>query len=110
MADAKKKLTRSKDDRWLAGVCGGLAEYFNVDGTLIRVLFILFSFAVGGGILIYIILWIIMPEAAEDVEEGDLLEELKSEEGEVKADEPEPVVEEEEPAEEEESAKGEDEA
>ena len=66
MSDGTKKLHRSKDDRWLAGVCGGIAEYFNVDSTLIRVLFILFGFAVGGGILIYIILWIIMPEAADD--------------------------------------------
>ena len=67
MADGTKKLHRSKDDRWLAGVCGGIAEYFNIDGTLVRVLFILFGFAVGGGILIYIILWIIMPEAPDDV-------------------------------------------
>lgn len=65
MADGKKKLTRSRSDRWLAGVCGGIAEYFDVDSTLIRVLFILFGFAVGGGILIYIILWIIIPEAPE---------------------------------------------
>ena len=79
MAEEKKKLTRSKDDRWLAGVCGGLGEYFGVDGTLVRVLFILFSFVVGGSILIYIILWIVMPEEAEGDVEGDLVEELKAE-------------------------------
>ena len=67
MSDGTKKLHRSKDDRWLAGVCGGIAEYFNIDGTLVRVLFILFGFAVGGGILIYVILWIIMPEAPDDL-------------------------------------------
>jgi phage shock protein PspC (stress-responsive transcriptional regulator) len=83
MSDGTKKLHRSKDDRWLAGVCGGIAEYFDVDGTLIRVLFILFGFAVGGGLLIYIILWIIMPEAADDVLNDGSVEELKSEEADV---------------------------
>lgn len=63
MSESKevKRLQRSNEDRWLLGVCGGLAEYFNVDATLVRVLFILFSFAVGGGIFLYLILWIIMP-------------------------------------------------
>jgi len=88
MSDGTKKLHRSKDDRWLAGVCGGIAEYFNVDSTLIRVLFILFGFAVGGGLLIYIILWIIMPEAADDVLDAGSIEELKSEEGDAAASEP----------------------
>jgi len=71
MSDDKKKLYRSADDRWLAGVCGGIAEYFDVDSTLIRVLFILFGFAVGGGLLIYIILWIIMPNAPAEGEMAD---------------------------------------
>ena len=89
MSDGTKKLHRSKDDRWLAGVCGGIAEYFNVDSTLIRVLFILFGFAVGGGLLIYIILWIIMPEAADDVLDAGSIEELKSEDGEAASSGPE---------------------
>ena len=55
MSENVKKLHRSKDDRWLAGVCGGIAEYFNIDSTLVRVLFILFGFAVGGGVLIYML-------------------------------------------------------
>ena len=88
MSDGTKKLQRSKYDRWLAGVCGGIAEYFNVDGTLIRVLFILFGFAVGGGFLIYIILWIIMPEAADDVLDAGSIEDLKSEEGDAAGSEP----------------------
>ena len=62
MADEVKKLYRSKDDRWLGGVCGGIAKYFNVDSTVIRVLFILLALAIGGGILVYIILWIVIPE------------------------------------------------
>ena len=94
MSDGTKKLHRSKNDRWLAGVCGGLAEYFDVDGTLVRVLFILFGFAVGGGILIYIILWIIMPEAPDDVLDGGGVEDLKAEEAEDAASDAEPPEEE----------------
>lgn len=76
MANEVKKLYRSKDDRWLGGVCGGIAKYFNVDSTIIRVLFILLALIIGGGILVYIILWIIIPEqpdglAAESVEEAE---------------------------------------
>jgi phage shock protein PspC (stress-responsive transcriptional regulator) len=66
MAEGTKKLYRSNDNRWLAGVCGGIAEYFDLDPTLIRVLFILFGFVVGGGLVIYLILWLIMPQAPED--------------------------------------------
>ena len=60
-----KKLTRSTDDRVLAGVAGGLAEYFSIDPALVRILFVLVAIFGGGitGILIYIVLWIIMPEA-----------------------------------------------
>lgn len=76
MADEVKKLYRSKDDRWLGGVCGGIAKYFNVDSTVIRVLFILLALAIGGGILVYIILWIVIPEepdglAAESATEAE---------------------------------------
>ena len=57
-----KKLYRSTTDKMLAGIAGGLAEYFDIDSTLIRVLFILTVFLGGGGIFAYIILWIIVPE------------------------------------------------
>jgi len=57
-----KKLHRSRIDRMLGGVCGGLAEYFDIDPTLVRVLFAI-SVAFGGsGIIAYIILWIVVPE------------------------------------------------
>ncbi|MCA9872057.1 MAG: PspC domain-containing protein [Ardenticatenaceae bacterium] len=62
MSNGEKKLVRARDDRWFAGVCGGLGQYFGIDSTVIRVLFVLFSVFVGGGIIAYIILWIIMPE------------------------------------------------
>jgi len=60
-----KNLTRSANDRILAGVAGGLAEYFAIDPTLVRILFIIVALLGGGflGIAIYIILWIIIPRA-----------------------------------------------
>ncbi len=56
------KLYRSKKNRIIAGVCGGIGEYFNVDPTLIRLLWLLISILGGSGILAYIIAWIIIPE------------------------------------------------
>jgi phage shock protein C len=58
-----KQLMRS-EDRMVAGVAGGLAEYFDIDPTIIRILFVLLALFGGGflGILIYIVLWIIMPD------------------------------------------------
>lgn len=56
-----KKLYRSKKDRWIAGVCGGLAEYFDVDSTVIRLAWIVFILLGGSGILAYIIAAIIIP-------------------------------------------------
>jgi phage shock protein C len=59
--DATRKLYRSKTDRVLAGVCGGLAQYFNVDATLIRVLFVLLAVLGGSGLVLYVAMWIIVP-------------------------------------------------
>lgn len=60
----KKRLTRSRDDRMIAGVCGGLAEYFEVDPTLVRIIYVVGSLlsAAFPGTLAYIILWIVMPD------------------------------------------------
>lgn len=62
--DATKKLYRSRTNKMIAGVCGGIAEYLNIDPTLIRAAYALLSlFTVGfPGILAYILLWIIIPE------------------------------------------------
>ena len=60
--DASRKLYRSKTNRQLAGVCGGLAEYFNLDATLIRVLFVLLAVLGGSGLLLYVAMWIIVPK------------------------------------------------
>jgi phage shock protein PspC (stress-responsive transcriptional regulator) len=57
-----RKLYRSRTDRKLGGVCGGLAQYFNTDATLIRVLFVAFALLGGPGLVIYLVLWIIVPE------------------------------------------------
>ncbi|KUK86086.1 MAG: Phage shock protein C, PspC [candidate division TA06 bacterium 34_109] len=57
-----KKLYRSRKDRKIAGVCGGIAEYFNIDSTIVRLLAVITIFFGGGGIIAYIISWIIIPE------------------------------------------------
>lgn len=64
MAQKIKKLYRSRKDRMIAGVCGGLGEYFRVDSTLVRLLWAVLTVAsMGvGGILAYILAWIIIPE------------------------------------------------
>jgi phage shock protein C len=60
-----RKLYRSRNQRMLAGVCGGLAEYFNVDVTLIRVLFLVLAVFGGSGLVIYLVMWIIVPDVSE---------------------------------------------
>ncbi len=71
MANEYKRLYRSADDRMIAGVCAGIAEYFDVDPTLIRLLFVFGFFASVSGLLwAYLIMMIVVPEytpAGEDV-------------------------------------------
>ncbi|MGH8828208.1 MAG: PspC domain-containing protein [Jiangellaceae bacterium] len=59
--DQPRKIYRSATDRKLAGVCGGLAQYFNVDATLIRVLFVVLALFGGSGLVLYLAMWIIIP-------------------------------------------------
>ncbi|NPV41304.1 MAG: PspC domain-containing protein [Anaerolineae bacterium] len=63
-----KKLYRSRSDEMIAGVCGGLADYFEIDPAIIRLLFVLLLFAGTGGFWIYIILWIVMPLQPENID------------------------------------------
>ena len=56
-----KRLYRSRD-RKIGGVCGGIAEFFNIDPTLIRVIWAILAFAYGSGISAYFIAWLIIPE------------------------------------------------
>ncbi len=59
-----KKLTKSRTDKQIAGVCGGLAEYFGIDPTLVRVGYLIFTFfGAGSPILLYFLLAVIMPES-----------------------------------------------
>ena len=64
MNDFRAPLRRSKTDRMIAGVVGGLARYFSIDPTLARVIFVVVSVlsAAFPGILVYIILWVLIPE------------------------------------------------
>ncbi len=59
----KKRLYRSRTDKMIAGVCGGLAEYFDTDPVIIRLIFIfLLLFGIGPIIIAYIIMWIVVPQ------------------------------------------------
>lgn len=60
-----KKLYRSRKESMIAGVCGGLAEHFKIDPTLVRLLFVLFFFLGGSAFLVYVIMWLIVPLAPE---------------------------------------------
>ena len=57
-----KRLYRTRANRVLAGVCSGIGIYFNIDPVIVRLLWVIFSFAGGAGLLAYIIAWIIVPE------------------------------------------------
>lgn len=59
----EKRLQRSRHNRMIAGVCGGVAEYFDIDPTIVRLIWVLLGFAYGSGLLAYVIAWVIIPEA-----------------------------------------------
>jgi phage shock protein C len=61
-----KKLYLSDTDRKLGGVCGGLGEYFEKDPTLFRILFIFITLFFGSGILLYLIMWLIVPREPKE--------------------------------------------
>ncbi len=58
----RKRLYRSRTDRKLGGVCGGLGAYFNIDPTLFRIIFLILFLGMGQGLVLYIILWLVIPE------------------------------------------------
>jgi len=62
----KKKIYRSRNDKKLAGVCAGFAEYFGIDPTIVRLLFVFFVLWAGTGLLAYIICALIIPEEPEN--------------------------------------------
>jgi phage shock protein C len=66
MNTEKKKLYRSRNDRMIAGVCGGLAEYFGIDATLIRLVFVAAAILGGHGVLAYLVCLILIQLEPED--------------------------------------------
>jgi len=78
-----KKLYRSRKDYMIAGVCGGIAEYFDIDSTLVRLLTVLVVLIGGAGVVAYIIAWIVIPKNPEQVsdeafeEREDIKEKIK---------------------------------
>ncbi len=71
------KLARSRDDRWIAGVCGGLAEALNVQTVYLRLAFALFVVVGGSGVLAYLVLWALMPRPEGGSVAEDILERIK---------------------------------
>ncbi len=62
MTEEFRRLYRARDERMIAGVCGGLAKYFSIDPTIVRLIFVAASIAgVGGGIILYLLMMIIVP-------------------------------------------------
>ena len=72
-----KRLYRSRKDRMIAGVCGGVGEYLGIDLTLIRLALLLLAIWGGGGVLAYLIAWIVIPE--EPLEETETEAETETE-------------------------------
>jgi len=68
----KTRLYRSRTNSVIAGVCGGLGEYLGIDPVLVRIFFLLFVFAGGSGVLIYLLLWLIIPLDDTTYAPGDL--------------------------------------
>ena len=69
MPDLSRPLRRSRTNRMIAGVMGGLAEHFRIDPTLLRVIYVVGSIvsAAFPGILVYFLLWVLIPEADQSV-------------------------------------------
>ncbi|MCK8628115.1 PspC domain-containing protein [Fructobacillus cardui] len=72
------KITRSRNNRFIAGVLGGIAEYYNWNANILRTIFILVSLTPFPGILAYLILWMIMPDEQgpknDDIIDGEIIE------------------------------------
>jgi phage shock protein PspC (stress-responsive transcriptional regulator) len=62
-----KKLYRSRNNRVIAGICGGLAEYFDVDPIIIRLITLILVLSLGAGLIAYIIAWIVVPKEPDNL-------------------------------------------
>ncbi|HAY85644.1 MAG TPA: hypothetical protein DCY42_12220 [Chloroflexi bacterium] len=61
-----RRLYRSRSDRMVSGVAGGLADYLNIDSTIVRLLFVFFALAGGPGLLVYLVMLLVVPEEPQD--------------------------------------------
>lgn len=68
MENKSKRLYRSKTDRFISGVCGGIADYFEIDSNIVRIIFVILSFTGGVGIILYIAALIILTENPDEEE------------------------------------------
>jgi len=64
-----KRLYRSRTDAVLGGVCGGLADYFGMDSSLVRILFVLIAVFTGFGVLAYLVMWLLIPEQGRSTQD-----------------------------------------
>lgn len=71
-----KRLVRSKTDKQIAGVCSGLAQYFGIDPSIVRLIFVVATLFGGPGLILYIILAIVLPEETD----ADVVEKAKNDE------------------------------
>jgi len=72
-----RRLTRSTSDKMIGGVCGGLGRYLGIDPTFVRLFFVLLAFADGGGGIIYLILWLVLP-SEEQPQDADMAGTIRS--------------------------------
>ncbi|HET9303514.1 MAG TPA: PspC domain-containing protein [Propionibacteriaceae bacterium] len=63
--EESRKVYRSRNRRMVAGVCGGLADYFDIDPTVIRLLFLILAVFGGSGLVVYLVMWIVVPDASK---------------------------------------------
>ncbi|GGB84533.1 PspC domain-containing protein [Pseudoduganella buxea] len=71
LATEFSRLRRSRTDRWIGGVCGGIGKVSGIEAWIWRLVFVLFTVSFGFGLVIYILLWIFVPE--EDLPGGELI-------------------------------------
>ena len=74
MASEVRRLYRSQKDKMIGGVCGGLGEFFKVDPIIFRLIFVLMFFGAGSGVLVYIVMMLIIPEAPVEINTEDDVE------------------------------------
>ena len=75
MTSEIKRLYRSKKDKMVGGVCGGLGEFFKVDPIIFRLIFLMLLFGVGSGAMIYIVMMLIVPEEPDEIKSVEETEE-----------------------------------